>query len=422
MSSTSSGRDFFLDWIPVRVYYTEEEDTTEPTDPADVASTSHVVDTPISDNTIDMAWSAAGEEDGATDDSSGVDGYSYAFTTGAGDVPDVEKDAEEAATGMTSDPLGEFAWYFHLRTVDNEGNWSSTVTVGPFPIDTTAPVLSEVTPVSSPTNSSTPDYTFNSSEAGSISYSGDCSSATTAAVSGDNTITFNALSDGTYSDCTITVTDSAGNPSDPLSVSTFTVDTNAPTVKSAQTQDQDGDGYIDGIKLTFSENIDDSRLDSGNPDGWDVVDYDGEAIGTGEGENDNILLLTFSEGESFDTGSTPVVTYTPSGGGDLDPRSTHDTAGNELGSYEASADDKALPVLLSAFTRDTDTNGQIDAIELTFSEDIDDEQLDDSEFADGDGWDVDGYSDEVIGTGENENDNILLLAFSESENSDTGKI
>src|SRR3989338_10103909 len=139
MSSTSSGRDFFLDWIPVRVYYTEEEDTTEPTDPADVHSTSHEVDTPSSDNTIDMAWSAAGEENGATDDNSGVDGYSYAFTTGAGDVPDVEKDAEEDATGITSDPLGEFAWYFHLRTVDNEGNWSSTVTVGPFLIDTTDP-------------------------------------------------------------------------------------------------------------------------------------------------------------------------------------------------------------------------------------------------------------------------------------------
>ena len=204
-------------------------DTTPPTDPTDVASTSHVVDTPISDNTIDMAWSAAGEENGATDDNSGVDGYSYAFTTGEGDVPNVEKDAEEDATGMTSDPLGEFAWYFHLRTVDNEGNWSSTVTVGPFPIDTTAPVLSEVTPVSSPTNNSTPDYTFNSSEAGSISYSGDCSSATTAAVSGDNTITFNALSDGTYSNCTITVTDSAGNISDTLNISEFTVDTTAPT-------------------------------------------------------------------------------------------------------------------------------------------------------------------------------------------------
>ncbi|KKS03391.1 hypothetical protein A2W70_00095 [Candidatus Curtissbacteria bacterium RIFCSPLOWO2_02_41_11] len=194
-------------------------------------------------------------------------------------------------------------------------------------------------------------------------------------------------------------------------------DTTPPTVSSAETQDTNGNGKIDGIKLTFSENIDDSRLDSGNPDGWDVVGYEGEAIGTGEGENDNMLLLTFSEGESFDTGATPTVTYTPLGGEDPDPSSTHDAAGNELKSYEASADDKALPVLLSAFTRDTDSNGQIDALELTFSEDINDSRL---EVGTADGWDVDGYDGEAIGSGEEINDNVLLLTFSESGQSDTG--
>ena len=91
--------------------------------------------------------------------------------------------------------------------------------------DTTAPVLTEVYPVTTPTSSNTPEYTFKSTEAGTISYGGSCSSARTAAVSGDNIITFNTLTDGTYSDCTITVTDSAGNISNPLSVTDFTVDT-----------------------------------------------------------------------------------------------------------------------------------------------------------------------------------------------------
>jgi len=523
-------------------------------------------------------------------------------------------------------------YYWQVRACDGLGNCSDWSGPWQVTVDSVAPTLTQITPVSNPTNDATPNYIFSSDETGTISYGGDCSSATTTAVTGNNTVTFNALSDGTHSNCTITVTDPAGNPSDPLSVSTFTVDTQAPvssfsspvdgsfwntsidiqgsstdvpdttvdyvrlfyresveededfvwieidtventegdepfnwnyswepadgegiydimaeatdtagnteespvveevtydvtepsvtdisispdptnhppsilalatdllsriasaifqvddeafsdpidlpaldgvfdslsenlfidedntmpypgeglhtlyvgaydfagnfgynfasftvdttapTLESTETQDTNGNGKIDAIKLTFSENIDDSLLDSGNPDGWDIIDYDGEAIGTGEGENDSELLLAFDEGESFDTGATPVVTYTPfSGGGG--PRSTHDAVGNELESYEASADDKALPVLLSAFTRDTDTNGQIDAIELTFSEDIDDDMLDDSEFADGDGWDVDGYSDEVIGTGENENDNILLLTFSESGNSDTG--
>ncbi len=101
--------------------------------------------------------------------------------------------------------------------------------------DTTAPTLAEVTPVSTLTNDSTPNYTFNSSEAGIITYGGDCSSATTAASSGNNTITFNSLSDGTHSNCTIQVTDSAGNISTALNVSSFTIDTTSPntTIDSA---------------------------------------------------------------------------------------------------------------------------------------------------------------------------------------------
>ena len=76
--------------------------------------------------------------------------------------------------------------------------------------DTTAPVLAEVTAVTTPTNDTTPDYTFSSSEAGTITYGGSCSSRTRSAFSGNNTITLVSLSEGTYSDCTIKVTDTSG--------------------------------------------------------------------------------------------------------------------------------------------------------------------------------------------------------------------
>ena len=72
-------------------------------------------------------------------------------------------------------------------------------------------ILEEVTAVETPTTDTTPNYTFSSTKAGTITYGGSCSSSTTVAVTGNNTITLNALSDGTYSDCTITVTDNAGN-------------------------------------------------------------------------------------------------------------------------------------------------------------------------------------------------------------------
>ena len=107
--------------------------------------------------------------------------------------------------------------------------------------DTTAPVLEEVTSVSTPTTDTTPDYTFSSTEYGTITYGGSCSSSTTTAGfvwdvgSVTTTITFDALtaedvvhtdlvaktSVGTYDNCTITVTDPAGNASNPLTVSKF---------------------------------------------------------------------------------------------------------------------------------------------------------------------------------------------------------
>ena len=82
--------------------------------------------------------------------------------------------------------------------------------------DTTPPVIEEITPITTPTTVTRPYYTFSSSEAGTITYGGSCAtagSATTNAIVGHNLIIFNTLSSGTYSDCTITVTDSAGNAS-----------------------------------------------------------------------------------------------------------------------------------------------------------------------------------------------------------------
>ena len=65
--------------------------------------------------------------------------------------------------------------------------------------------LTEVTAITTPTTDTTPDYIFSSTGSGAITYGGSCSSSTTIAISGNNTITLSSLSDGTYADCTITV-------------------------------------------------------------------------------------------------------------------------------------------------------------------------------------------------------------------------
>ena len=76
---------------------------------------------------------------------------------------------------------------------------------------TTALIIETVTAVRTPNIDTTPNYTFSSSKAGTITYGGSCSSSTTIAISGNNTITFNALANGTYDNCTITVTDNSVN-------------------------------------------------------------------------------------------------------------------------------------------------------------------------------------------------------------------
>jgi uncharacterized delta-60 repeat protein len=89
--------------------------------------------------------------------------------------------------------------------------------------DTTSPTLKQVTPVAVAGTDTTPSYTFSSTEAGTIIYGGSCSSTTNKAVKGNNTITFNELLAGTYSNCTIKVKDASGNASSILGINTFTV-------------------------------------------------------------------------------------------------------------------------------------------------------------------------------------------------------
>jgi hypothetical protein len=96
---------------------------------------------------------------------------------------------------------------------------------------TTAASVSQVTPVPVTTTSATPSYTFYTNQPGTIVYAGGCSSPTDSAVIGSNTITFNALPNGTYSSCSIAIVNGSGIQSGALTISSFTVD--APTTAAA---------------------------------------------------------------------------------------------------------------------------------------------------------------------------------------------
>ena len=144
--------------------------------------------------------------------------------------------------------------------------------------DTTAPVISAVTEVINSNSDNTSEYTFLSTESGTIIYGGSCSSSTTYAIAGNNIITLVSLIDGTYSNCTITVVDSSGNISNKLTMSSFIVSTD-----SEITQILGEDGYYngsfvvpnDGISFLLSTFLDNNSLVAfyslTDPDGLDIL-------------------------------------------------------------------------------------------------------------------------------------------------------
>ena len=71
------------------------------------------------------------------------------------------------------------------------------------------------------------------------------------------------MADGAYADgaCKISVTDNASNVSDNLSVSSFTIDTTAPTVYSTSPDDnQSSVSVSDNISVTFSKSMNNSTI------------------------------------------------------------------------------------------------------------------------------------------------------------------
>jgi thermitase len=108
-------------------------DPNPPTNPT-LSSSSHTVNATSANRRIVITWPALGQSGGATDDRSGVAGFSWTFSQSENTVPDTTVDSPAATTTVSSPLLEDGSWWFHLRTRDNAGNWSAPVHIGPFPI------------------------------------------------------------------------------------------------------------------------------------------------------------------------------------------------------------------------------------------------------------------------------------------------
>jgi hypothetical protein len=117
-----------------------DTDAEPPTNPA-ISSPTHVFPSP--ETMIVVKWSGAG------DDISGVSGYSFLFDTNSATAPDTTENLAHSADPHTtsSATLGEGTYYFHIRTHDNSGKWSSAKHFGPLVIDFAAPPVPVGVPV-----------------------------------------------------------------------------------------------------------------------------------------------------------------------------------------------------------------------------------------------------------------------------------
>lgn len=181
--------------------------------------------------TLDAAAKGALSGTGLNDDGGGV--YSVNSTT--------PSDLQSKLRALIFTPTANRSATNETTTftvVVSDGSKSDTDNTTTVISNAVAPVISEITAVTTPTTDNTPSYTFTTNETGTFSLGGSCgtSSSTTIGSTGNQTITItdndnsSALSDGTYSDCTVTVTDAGGKASSALSISSFSVDATAPTV------------------------------------------------------------------------------------------------------------------------------------------------------------------------------------------------
>ncbi len=117
-----------------QIYYDHgiNKDSTYPSNPTSISSTSHSISQWSNNNIISMIWS------GASDNLSGVKGYSILWDTNTGSIPDTTIDVTGGSASSQS--LASGIYYFHLRTCDNANNWNpSAVHRGPYWIDTILP-------------------------------------------------------------------------------------------------------------------------------------------------------------------------------------------------------------------------------------------------------------------------------------------
>ncbi len=216
-------------------------DTSGPTSPSNVQSTSHDISVASADPTITMTWTSS------TDSASGLAGYYYLYNLVFNTDPSAsDSSLGPGATSVTSGTQSTSnSIYFHIRAYDALSNLGATSHSGPYYVDTTAPSIPGTPNTTNPTADTTPTWTWTSSfdinsvlnnPAYSVQWCNDSSFTgcpLNIATSNTNSFTHStALSQGTWY-FRVKATDSVNNESSYSSNGSVLIDTSGPTSPSA---------------------------------------------------------------------------------------------------------------------------------------------------------------------------------------------
>ncbi|WP_423750786.1 PGF-CTERM sorting domain-containing protein [Salinirarus marinus] len=174
-------------------------------------------------------------------------------------------------------------------------------------------------------------------------------------------------------DATVTADLDDDDSTDPSAA--VTADYTAPAIGTATTNDSDANGAVDNVTVTFTEPINDSTV---TVDDFTVAGSTPSSLRTGTAD-DAVVHLSLSS-EISGTGVTPDVTLTTGSGGVADLAGNANTSGGTV-----TAADGASPVVRSGSYADTNADGTVDAINVSFSEDV---RYSSSAPYDGNGWTV----------------------------------
>lgn len=191
---------------------TTSADTTPPTVPGTPTTT-----TPTNDTTPTWTWAAS------TDSDSGLERYLLRWSQNTDCTGGFTTTTGGASYTIPDElPLDEGVWYMCVAARDNEDNDSAYSSAGAVTIDTTAPVLSVVSPIASSIFINTAQFRFSTTETGTYTLSS-CGNGANTSITNDATISFTGLLVGSTYTCSLFVTDGAGNASNTIIIGPFTV-------------------------------------------------------------------------------------------------------------------------------------------------------------------------------------------------------